>query len=209
MRAHGSPHLRATTFFWGIVARSVLFGLLCSVAVSRLRHKRQRSRQRKPTLPRKLHSPNWRWPKGAWHQSLLQLPHPKPRWKPLLCWAYPVLGAPSLGRTARHPRRSAGPVRPDVAGVPARTEFFDRGSPFTHRGAMKRIKFPVTSGVIPCLLADNSLFHFKLARRCLCGLAPLNVADSGAGAPDLAHKIDKFPVLFPVSREFPQRRVRC
>ena len=68
--------------------------------------------------------------------------------------------------------------------------------------------FPVTSVVIPCTLLDNSLFRCELARRSQCGLAELNVADSGIVAPNWAQKVDKFPVFFPVNGNFRQRQVR-
>ena len=102
MTTPSSPRRRATTFSGIIVASSVLFGILFSIAVSA---QSQTPKPKAPATPSAAQTgrPQIAKTQEEWHQSLLRLPHPAPgcykaafprvEWKAVTCGTpppYPV-----------------------------------------------------------------------------------------------------------------------
>ena len=122
MTIHVSSERRATTFFGGIVAKSVLLGLAFSAVMSaqpqtpipKAQTGSAAAQNTKPQIART---------RGAWHKSLIALPHPKQgcykasfphvEWTPVACGAPP-----------RHPALpSHGPGRPFIVGGGGSNDF--------------------------------------------------------------------------------------
>jgi len=105
MKTPSSPGRRATTFFGVIVAVSVLFGPLSSVAAP-APPQRPKPKASTPSSAAAATKPAIAKTRSAWRKSLLRLPHPEtgcyassfPRveWKPVTCGTppdYPILPA--------------------------------------------------------------------------------------------------------------------
>jgi hypothetical protein len=122
MKIPVSQHRNATKFFGGIIAKSVLLGLVFAITIS------AQSQTPKPAAATSQAAAQTTQPqtaktREAWHKSLVALPHPKPgcykasfprvEWIPVTC-----------GTPPRHPALPAhGLARPFVVGGGGANDF--------------------------------------------------------------------------------------